>query len=197
MKYTLTADLVGSGKDQVTTEVQICRPQNKEKFEPQTFDEEFLVGGLFGKIKRPTKSEITVSSSVITPGEPMTVSVNCFNSNSRNSIDIFKFKLCRRITYNTATPFEIVEYLQDIRSPFRVEAFTDLNIGPTTFTVPAVEGLDGIAVPGTVETPSFSIKYYMRCFMQINSVFEIGQGTCVEFPVIMVAALPTATNEVD
>lgn len=33
--------------------------------------------------------------------------------------------------------------------------------------------------------------------MQINSVFEIGQGTCVEFPVIMVNALPTATIEMD
>lgn len=61
------------------------------------------------------------------------MSINCFNKNSRNSIEIFKFKLFRKISYNTETPLEIVEYLQDIRSPFRVEAFTDLNIGPTTF----------------------------------------------------------------
>lgn len=39
---------------------------------------------------------------------------------------------------------------------------------------------------GSVDTENVKVSYILRCFTKINSMFEVGQGTAVDFPLMVV-----------
>lgn len=38
-------------------------------------------------------------------------------------------------------------------------------------------------IAGTVDSQTFTVEYKLRCFVKHASVFEIGQGNCIQFPI--------------
>jgi len=69
------------------------------------------VGGYFGFKQCVTKSSFTLNNSIFSPGEQVTVNLRCDNSESRHSIEMFKFKLFRKISYNLPAVMETIEYI--------------------------------------------------------------------------------------
>jgi hypothetical protein len=65
-----------------------------------------------------------------------------------------------------------------------------------SFFVPTVER-DGVTpLLGSCKSENFSVQYYVRCFTKVKSVFELGQGECIQFPVLIVSKPPTDAPDV-
>lgn len=39
---------------------------------------------------------------------------------------------------------------------------------------------------GSIDCATFRVDYFIRCFIKIDSVFEVGQGPAVDFPILIV-----------
>lgn len=64
------------------------------------------------------------------------------------------------------------------------------------FFIPTVE-MDGVTpLLGSCASENFSVQYFVRCFTKVKSVFELGQGECIQFPVLIVSKPPTDAPEV-
>ena len=52
-------------------------------------------------------------------------------------------------------------------------------------------------ISGSCIAENFTIEYKIRCFVKHNSVFEVGQGNCVEFPVYIIPRKLEPSNIVE
>ena len=51
--------------------------------------------------------------------------------------------------------------------------------------LPMTEADGRTTICGSVDSQTFKVQYYLRCFVKHSSVFEIGQGNCIQFPLII------------
>lgn len=118
VRYCLVAMLASHGDEKIVvqTEVQVVRPvvfQGKAEFA-----DECKVGGYFGFGMQNTRSELSVGNSCFAPGEQIPLELGFNNAQSRHSIDCFKFKLFRRITYQLSGKQKVTcEYLNYEKIP--------------------------------------------------------------------------------
>lgn len=77
-----------------------------------------MVGGYFGFKMQNIHSEFKINSSSFAPGDNIEVSLACNNGMSRHSVDCFKFKICRLITYQVCgKKVQTAEYLSYEKIP--------------------------------------------------------------------------------
>ena len=54
---------------------------------------------------------------------------------------------------------------------------------------------DGKPLSGSIKNDLFTIEYALRCFVKIGSIFEVGQGNAIDFPLIIVSNPPTNVEQ--
>lgn len=166
------------------SEVKICRPALTEAFKPASFSNDEQVGGYFGWKMQNTRSDFSINSSSFMPGNQIQINLSQSNGQSCHSIDCFKFKLCRKITYMVlGKKVETCEYLNYEKIP-GCKKFENVDKSYTC-QIPELE-IDGkTPLLGSAATTNFSVEYYLRCFTKVKSIFEIGEGLCVQFPLFI------------
>lgn len=101
---------------------------------------------------------------------------------SRHSIEAFKFKICRQIKYEVCgKKVETIEYLNYEKIPGikkYEQATKDYSL-----KIPVTELNGHTQLLGSMKTDLCSVEYFCRIFVKVKSVFEIGQGICVQFPI--------------
>lgn len=146
------------------------------------------MGGYFGVGQTYSKTEFHIANNVFAQGQQIPIIVQSNNSKCSHSIKSFKFKIWRKVEYMLdGKKMETGEYLNGakVHGCKPKESVRREHSIP----IPLVE-LDGrVPISGTVISSSFSVHYKLRCFVKHASVFEIGQGNCVEFP-IRIVSLP-------
>lgn len=128
-----------------------------------------------------SRTEFTIDNMRYSPGDQIPIVVNANNTTCNNSIKNFKFKIWRRIRYNIDNQVvETAEYMSNIKIPGckPKEAVRREH----SILLPLVESDGKTVMTGTSGSVNYSVEYKLRCFVKHSSVFEIGQGHCVEFP---------------
>lgn len=64
------------------------------------------------------------------------------------------------------------------------------------FQIPAQEKKGKSPLSNTAAATLFKVDYWLRCFLKYNSIFEIGQGTCVEFPIYILPRPIAKTDQI-
>jgi hypothetical protein len=72
-----------------------------DQFSSVSYQHKASVGGFFGFKKTMMQTDFTLENSSFVPGQFVNISLSHMNSMSKHSIDSFRFKLFRHITYNT------------------------------------------------------------------------------------------------
>jgi hypothetical protein len=115
---------------------------------------------------------------VFAPGEQIPVVINCNNTMCKAAVKSFKFKLWRHETFMVKNEMiETCEYLTGIKIPgckSKEAVRREYSI-----PLPMVEHDGKTLIAGTTQNSSYTVSYYLRCFVKHVSVFEIGQGHCI------------------
>ena len=77
--------------------------------------------------------------------------------------------------------YDVVEYLEQ----HKIEGCDRKQSVARHFSlkIPESEQIGGSNLSHSICAKDFKCEYFLRCFVKYNSIFEIGQGTCVEFPI--------------
>ena len=78
-----------------------------------------------------------------------------------------------------------MEYLSDIKIAGinRKQVVTRYH----DFKLPKYEKDGKTPLASSVETSKFTVQYYLRCFVKHSSIFEHGQGNCVQFMIKIIS----------
>ena len=63
--------------------------------------------------------------------------------------------------------------------------------------IPKLETDGHTKLVGSCQSQSLTIKYYLRCFTKVKSIFEVGQGCCVQFPILIINKPPQVLEAPD
>lgn len=110
VQYYLEAELTKGHQVKSLTrlEMQFFRKVERDKFGEASFIQNEQVGGYFGYRQTPSRNEISISHSVVTPGDQVHIKILSDNSQCNHRIECFKFKLFRRVTYNLPDETQLI-----------------------------------------------------------------------------------------
>lgn len=195
IRYVITATLSEQNEVKMAaeSEVKVYRTPMTEAFKPAQYAGLKQVGGYFGFNMQPTHSEFSIKSSSYAPGDQAPIELSQRNGESCHSIDCFKFKLFRKIEYMVDGKLqETCEYL-NYEKISGCKKFENVE-KQYNAQIPEFE-LDGkTPLLGSTQSPNFTVAYYMRVFTKIKSIFEVGEGKCVQFPIYIIPK-PTEVEE--
>lgn len=60
-----------------------------------------------------------------------------------------------------------------------------------TIQIPPFESDSKTPLLGSCFSKEFTVEYYLRCFIKIKTLFEHGQGECIQFPIFIINKEPT------
>lgn len=158
----------------------IFRPETQGKQTTAVIDNK--VGGYFGINMTPSRTEFVAQSNIYAPGEQIPIVINANNTMCSASVKSFKFKLWRHSTFMfQGEEIQTYEYLTSIKIP-GCKAKEAIR-REYSIPLPMVEQDGKTLLAGSTQNSTFSVSYFLRCFVKHVSVFEIGQGHCIQIPI--------------
>lgn len=159
VRYELVAEVQYDQKalNSVTrSDVHIYRPNLSDQFEAITYLHKTTVGGFFGFQKTHMATEYQLQTSSFVPGQFTTITVQHQNSQSKHTIDSFRFKLFRRITYNMpGNKQETAEYITQEKTT-GCNKFQDVRRSANIF-IPLVEKDGQTPLLGSCASDNFTV----------------------------------------
>ena len=190
VQYFLEAELTRGHQVKSLTrqEMQFCRKVERDKFGEASFIQNEQVGGYFGYRQTPSRNEISISHSVVTPGDQLHIKILSDNSQCNHRTECFKFKLFRRVTYNLPDETQLINC--DYLSYHKVAGCMRREKKLQTFTTIVPRSSYSEILGPSVSTESFQVEYFLKVYLKYASIFEIGPGHCVSFPLKLVLPEP-------
>ena len=146
------------------------------------YEDSRLVGGYFGYRQTSSTNKFSLSTNVVRPGDSIRAHLDSNNNACQHKIKEFKYKLFRRVTYVSTSGKEqsTCEYLTYTK-------LDGVKRGDSTqkeclIEIPQFTADGEEALSGSCQSLNFSVVYSLRCFVKWQSIFEIGPGHCIEFP---------------
>lgn len=121
----------------------------------------------------PTRTEFVVKSNIFAPGEQIPVVINSNNTMCNAAVKSFKFKLWRKESFMFQNELiETYEYLTSIKIP-GCKAKEAIR-REYSISLPMVEHDGKTLLASTTQNSTYTVSYFLRCFVKHVSVFEIG-----------------------
>lgn len=132
-----------------------------------------------------SRAEFCIENNVYSPGDQIPVIVHVDNSKCQHRVDKLKFKLWRQVTYMLeGKKITTGEYLSQVK----IDGCKAKSQSRHEYQIPIdlVEADGKTWLAGTCSQKDYQVQYYLRCFVKHASVFEMGQGHCLQFPLHIV-----------
>jgi hypothetical protein len=149
-----------------------------EKFLPVRYQGERKVGGYFGFRMQDTHNDLTMGSSSYAPGDTIKLHLAANNGGSKHSIDCFKFKIFRKISYKRMDKKIITSEYLNYEKVDGVKKFERIS-KDFECPIPRFEADGSTPLRGSTCSDNFTVQYYLRFFTKVKSIFEVGQGHCI------------------
>lgn len=62
--------------------------------------------------------------------------------------------------------------------------------------IPRTELAHSNQLVGSIDGEQIKVEYYLLCYTHVKSIFEVGQGICVKFPIFIISRMPTLNAQI-